>query len=155
MTRGHHTCELCNWENPIYGNGELWIKVDKTVYVLPRMVWHYVKEHLYKLPDEFQAELATGRFLVLTDDEIDRMLQDTTAKTISVPFLICRIMWKESRYGNLALCVSANSCLWGVSHATAKDGYYIATIDFLPDNIDILFENDPDNFPDRIEILRE
>lgn len=119
------------------------------------MVWHYVKEHFYKLPDEFMTALSVGRFRVLTDDEINQTLQDTVAKTVPIPCLIYRIMWKESRYENLTHCVSDNQGPWGIDHAALKDGYYISTIMSLPSNIDILFENDPDSFPDRIEIIKD
>lgn len=71
VSRGYHFCEFCN--NREYGYAEKSgvklrlggseIRVlpeDGEIYAAPNLVYHYVQEHHYKLPDKFVAALLRG-----------------------------------------------------------------------------------------------
>ncbi|MFC1489144.1 hypothetical protein ACFL6B_04775 [Thermodesulfobacteriota bacterium] len=47
---GEHECEICN--NYI-DRGEILIIDGEKMYVAPRMILHYIKEHSYRPPEEF------------------------------------------------------------------------------------------------------
>ncbi len=47
---GYHTCEICNKYDD---RGEFFIKHNNIYYVLPQMVFHYIKEHSYLPPKQF------------------------------------------------------------------------------------------------------
>lgn len=54
LTNGAHRCEFCG---EFWGNGEIHITSGKTVYVAPQLVIHYVTDHAYCPPPEFQEAL--------------------------------------------------------------------------------------------------
>ena len=51
LTLGWHECEFCHQAS---GNGEIWVKCGEKMYMAPTMVSHYVSEHAYSPPTEFQ-----------------------------------------------------------------------------------------------------
>jgi hypothetical protein len=51
---GEHQCEICRAHED---RGEFVIEVCGAVYVLPRMVLHYIDEHGYRPPDRFLEDL--------------------------------------------------------------------------------------------------
>lgn len=71
--RGFHTCNLCSLKKPstlsITREGETLhlgtaeIRVfgeDGMIYAAPNMIYHYIKEHSYKPPDEFINAVLNG-----------------------------------------------------------------------------------------------
>ncbi len=72
---GTHDCEFCQipkeivgleqghkyrWDNKLLGNGEIHVPGARgIVYVAPILVYHYVKEHQYKPPEEFIQAVET------------------------------------------------------------------------------------------------
>jgi hypothetical protein len=53
---GEHECEICHnhWDR-----GEILIKEGETMYVSPKMILHYIRDHGYQPPEEFMN--AVGR----------------------------------------------------------------------------------------------
>lgn len=51
ITMGYHQCEFCH---QALGNGEISVAWGKKTYMAPTMVFHYVSEHAYSPPPEFQ-----------------------------------------------------------------------------------------------------
>lgn len=51
---GGHRCEICRTHED---RGEFVIEVGGTVYVLPRMILHYIEQHGYRPPDPFLEDL--------------------------------------------------------------------------------------------------
>jgi len=47
---GEHECEICNNHTD---RGEILIVDGEKMYVAPRMIVHYIKEHCYHPPEEF------------------------------------------------------------------------------------------------------
>lgn len=47
---GEHECEICN---NYTDRGEILIIDDDKMYVAPRMILHYIKDHSYRPPEEF------------------------------------------------------------------------------------------------------
>jgi hypothetical protein len=85
-TRGWHDCEICekeglphtmelikptvHWhgrELKVYGHGEYLVRHRDVVYVAPALLLHYIIEHRYKPPEEFQDAVIFGSFLGLKD----------------------------------------------------------------------------------------
>lgn len=53
---GFHECDLClaTGSSRVRGYGNLWVPGDGRVFVAPEMVTHYIEEHGYCPPEEFQ-----------------------------------------------------------------------------------------------------
>ncbi len=51
---GYHQCQICEAHED---RGEFVIEVEGRVYVLPRMILHYIDEHGYCPPDRFLRDL--------------------------------------------------------------------------------------------------
>ena len=47
---GEHDCEICN---NYTDRGEILIIDEDKMYVAPKMILHYIKEHSYRPPEEF------------------------------------------------------------------------------------------------------
>ena len=47
---GFHECEICH---DYYDRAEILVKDDKAMYVAPRMIVHYIRDHAYRPPDVF------------------------------------------------------------------------------------------------------
>ena len=79
-TRGIHTCTLCGeilpqlqWRDQtiqLQGHGHYLIQMDKTVYIAPELLLHYIREHSYCPPQEFLRGTIHGAFLGVDDLEI-------------------------------------------------------------------------------------
>jgi len=48
---GFHVCEFCRKAR---GNGEIWVTSGRKIYIAPALVLHYVLDHRYCPPSEFQ-----------------------------------------------------------------------------------------------------
>jgi hypothetical protein len=70
QTRGLHECEFCpedsnyaerNGEKLLLGSSEIRVfSGDGTIYAAPSLIYHYMKSHSYKPPDEFIRALEEG-----------------------------------------------------------------------------------------------
>ena len=79
-TRGIHTCTLCGkglpqfqWRDQtiqLKGHGHYLVRVEKTVYIAPELLLHYISEHRYCPPQEFVHATIHGGFLGPDDLEI-------------------------------------------------------------------------------------
>lgn len=152
VTMGHHTCELCGWDNPDYGNGEIWLRVGQQVVRMPRMIWHYVKEHRYALPPPLVAAVVKKQFTQCTDSDHKQELDSFRDKCTRVPYLRSVAKWKESRFKHLMAFSNATQAQWFFNTSYLRDGYYIAEMNFPPEYLTIRFEADPAAFPDVIEV---
>ena len=47
---GEHECEICN---NYTDRGEILIIDDDKMYVVPKMILHYIKDHFYRPPEDF------------------------------------------------------------------------------------------------------
>ncbi len=84
--RGFHACEVCSGElqhNPgghvgpivvwkerelsLIGDGHYLIRFERTVYMAPALLLHYILDHQYRPPDEFEKAVIEGRFLTADD----------------------------------------------------------------------------------------
>ena len=52
--RGIHVCEICK---EVIGREEFFIDLDGVRYILPQMIVHYIEDHGYAPPSEFQERL--------------------------------------------------------------------------------------------------
>jgi len=157
MMRGHHVCELCQWEDANYGNGEIWMKLGAYYYRMPRMVWHYQEAHQYALPDTVVTALATGSGVLCTDQEASAQLATVDPRDVmSIPAVRYQALWKEGRYRDLTEFSRQLSQRWNSGPCFVRDGYYCMGGQHLPmHDLRILFEMDPENFPDHITIDRD
>ncbi|MEW2394586.1 hypothetical protein [Streptomyces sp. NPDC046862] len=58
LSLGEHDCELCPADSRFAGNGEYRFYVpDGAVYAAPQMIFHYMRDHGYRPPVEFQRGL--------------------------------------------------------------------------------------------------
>jgi hypothetical protein len=150
ITRGHHECELCGWDNADHGNGEIWLRMGKQTVRFPRMIWHYIKEHRYVLPASVMSAIYEKQYITYSDGEIDEELHVTGNTCIAVSHVRCVAKWKEERYWNLMTFQNANGLNWHFNSCFIRDGFYVAELYLLPELIGIRFEADPTNFPDAI-----
>lgn len=72
QTRGYHYCELNDHKlrEPVtvgtdgdttrLGSAEIRVIGDRKVYAAPDLIYHYVKDHLYRPPDEFIYSVVNG-----------------------------------------------------------------------------------------------
>jgi len=51
---GSHTCEICG---TCETHGQFFVERAGTRYLIPLMVFHYVRDHSYKLPEVVEAAL--------------------------------------------------------------------------------------------------
>jgi len=56
-TLGLHTCEICGCES---GHGRFFVEDPGTRYVLPNLIFHYISEHQYRLPDIVENAVTRG-----------------------------------------------------------------------------------------------
>jgi hypothetical protein len=79
-TRGIHDCTLCGkslpqlqWRDRVVqlkGHGHYLLQMEKTVYIAPELLLHYICDHSYCPPDEFVRAMVHGVFLGVDDLEI-------------------------------------------------------------------------------------
>jgi hypothetical protein len=81
-TAGWHDCELCpgpeawysdgkvgpviDWRGRqvrLYGHGHHLIRYDTIIYMAPALILHYILDHGYRPPEEFQEAATSGEFL--------------------------------------------------------------------------------------------
>jgi hypothetical protein len=71
QTRGIYECDLCssartiaeerNGDSLALGSAEIRVfGEDGSIFAAPNLIYHYVKEHQYKLPEEFERALLDG-----------------------------------------------------------------------------------------------
>jgi hypothetical protein len=118
------------------------------------MVWHYVKDHHYKLPKGIYGRIITSAFALLQDGEVRKLIDGATA-IVDIPYLTFRAMWKKERYKSLTVCHQTNQLNWILSEVSLRDGYYTSKLHVTPTDIITMFEDDPGNFPDKIEVVME
>lgn len=53
---GYHTCEICK---EYMDRGEFLIILEKTHYILPKMILHYIEAHEYVPPHTFTQKLSS------------------------------------------------------------------------------------------------
>jgi hypothetical protein len=144
MTRGHHTCELCGWCDSNYGNGEMWIEVHGTIWLLPRMIWHYMESHEYALPPEVDTALSGGTYSIA--DKMPVQLQ-------SCPAIETTMLWNEIRYKNLSTFNNSIFPIWNVGTSHLINGKYQITFDHpIILDTECMLEEYPQDFPDEILI---
>ncbi|NQU24634.1 MAG: hypothetical protein HQ567_25405 [Candidatus Nealsonbacteria bacterium] len=152
MTRGHHACDICGWEDADYGNGEIWLEICGQYWRMPRMIWHYVADHEYKLPDEVDAALAVGDYTLL---QTTTDCEGIPTQKVAIPYYEIAAFWDADRYDSLVEFDAAIRVAWNQSHSWKRDGSYGITLnDASSLHIHNLFAEDPDNFPDRITVTR-
>jgi hypothetical protein len=85
-TAGWHDCELCEGKDQWYpgdkvgpvvrwglrrrrirGYGHFLVRIEKDVYMAPVLIIHYILDHGYSPPDEFNQAVGKGEFLVQSD----------------------------------------------------------------------------------------
>jgi hypothetical protein len=81
-TRGIHTCTLCNQITPhvewksynirVMGHGHYLVQKDKTVFMAPELILHYLLDHQYCPPEEFVQSVLHGKFLEENNLVIER-----------------------------------------------------------------------------------
>jgi len=79
-TRGIHSCTLCGvtlpevqWRGRAFhlkGHGHYLVQMDKTVYIAPELLLHYMYAHAYRPPEEFVRAALHGAFLGADDLEV-------------------------------------------------------------------------------------
>ena len=79
-TRGIHTCKLCgsnlpklHWRDQsvqLEGHGHYLVRLEKTVYMAPELLLHYIGEHRYCPPQDFVHATVHGGFLGPGDLEV-------------------------------------------------------------------------------------
>jgi hypothetical protein len=152
MTRGHHICEFCGWEDYNYGNGEIWIISSNKVWSAPRMVWHYIKEHEYKIPEEIEIIIINNRFKICKE-EWER--SEIATDIVQVPYLQHFAKWRVDRFKDLIELDNLTHRFWHYNRLTKEGDYYVAE---LPDSwamdMHIIFEDDRDLFPDEIIVQK-
>ena len=154
LMRGHHVCEFCAGRDASHGNGEAWIRIGESCYRLPAMIWHYILVHRYRLPDHIVAALRSGDHHVCSESEAEAVIGRAGRDRVPVPAMRCTARWRESRYSSLTKFTSANSATWSFTTAVVEDGHYIVVLDQPPESLDLMFEHQPGDFPDRIEVVR-
>ena len=147
---GHHVCELCGWDHSDYGNGENWIRTENEIIRVPRMLWHYIKEHNYCLPSNIIARFSSGQIVVLDDVEICRCKQGDNCNLVRVPKIEFIAKWKESRYKSLIEFSRHTNFTWHQGNCSVIDGFYIVRNPSVMHDIELKFTHDPENFPDEI-----
>jgi hypothetical protein len=152
LMMGHHTCEICGWEDYNYGNGENWIDLNGKFIRVPRMIWHYIKEHKYKIPLEIINGISNKNVRVLDEIEIEELVYKKAGNKVSIPKLAYLAKWKECRYKNLIEFSSKTIRTWHNGTCSLKDGFYIVYDYIVADEIYLKFAHDPANFPDEIQI---
>lgn len=152
MTRGHHQCEFCGWEDAGYGNGEMWLKIGHQTCVFPRMIWHYIKQHDYNLPEEIYSSINSGSYEILTEQMIAQLHSAEAVGAVNVPYLICRAMWQVERYKDMGEFFRRNQLKWNFNQASIDDGYYTVETHNSPSQIETLFADNLKNFPDKVLI---
>jgi hypothetical protein len=155
MTRGYHSCEFCDWENADYGNGEMWVRIKDTTYVFPRMIWHYMDRHDYGIPSKIYSSIKSNDHEVMTEEQIEDVLDVGVTAFIEVPYLRRRAIWRTTRYENMGDFFNRNNQTWRFNGALIEDGNYVVEINALPPQMEILFEADPENFPDQVLITSD
>ena len=78
--RGIHTCTLCGEDLPLLrwhdqaiqlkGHGHYLVRAEKTVYMAPELLLHYISDHGYCPPQQFVRATICGEFLGPDDLEI-------------------------------------------------------------------------------------
>ena len=84
LMRGYHYCEFCDAESPIrvaapvprgyvnLGNGEIHVQGgDGLFYAAPTLIVHYIVEHEYRPPEEFQAAAIEAAKSLPLEDQCD------------------------------------------------------------------------------------
>ena len=81
-TRGWHTCTLCHvvmpkveWKGKqidVKGYGQYLVLYEKTVYMAPALLPHYILDHNYRPPQVFIDAVIKGKFLTTGDLEIKK-----------------------------------------------------------------------------------
>lgn len=76
--RGIHNCTLCGKAHPevrwrrrkvfLKGHGHYLVQSGQVVYMAPNLLLHYILDHEYRPPDEFNEAVLKGRFL--TEDDL-------------------------------------------------------------------------------------
>ena len=150
LMMGFHTCEFCGHDTG-YGNGEIWLRINDKIFCGPRMVWHYMEAHEYKLPNEIDIAVSKGEYEIIAVTSKDF----GNDNYIKIPTIRYIAKWKEIRYGNLIKFNAVNYGTWNMRSSYIKDGFYCGELDKLKYTPDLLLEIDPLNFPDRIEVILE
>ena len=83
--RGVHLCEICKKE---IGREEFFVDLEGVRYILPQMVVHYIEDHGYAPPNEFQERLerfwiAEGRRLTQANPSAACVLAPSEANLVS------------------------------------------------------------------------
>ena len=91
--RSFHDCSFCHecksgtkvdspytvihdGEKHILGSGEIWVRGEgNIIYIAPNLIYHYIKDHNYKPPDDFllavENEITVDEKFLFGDDWID------------------------------------------------------------------------------------
>jgi hypothetical protein len=63
---GFHICEYCQRQNaphPATSSGDVVLEFENGhKYIMPDMITHYIREHGYQPPDEFQQDVISGKY---------------------------------------------------------------------------------------------
>ena len=90
-TMGWHNCEICSgkehwypdgkvgpvvhWRGEtlrLYGHGHYLVRLDKNVFMAPKLLLHYIVDHCYRPPSEFVEAVTEGEFLRAHDLVVGR-----------------------------------------------------------------------------------
>ena len=144
VTMGRHECEFCPEASAFQGNGEYHYYVaDGEVYAAPVMLPHYVRDHGYRLPEEFRKALgATGR--LAWDDRAEllcRMLADDSRDHVERSRAISDLArWQDPRALRALLAAAADPEFAGIAGTEIGEALaFLIGCDFAADlNVDDL-----------------
>lgn len=153
MTCGHHKCEICDWEDGNYGNGEIWIKINDGYWRMPRMLWHYTKEHEYKLPEEVDVAISQKSYKLIDFHFASREINEVF---VDYPRYEVIADWSESKFSDLIdFNRKTADAGWRFGETWVRDGKYTGKLgSYCLHEMEYLIEDGPDIFPDNISIKK-
>jgi hypothetical protein len=126
MMMGHHICEFCSWRDANYGNGEIWLKVGNTLWTLPRMVWHYIKEHAYQIPQELVEIIENENYEIIIDEYKPEEIIDLQIEY--VPYMVAVAKWKSDRFKDLTEFDFKVKGVWHQSNCSLIEDHYVINL---------------------------
>lgn len=130
MTLGYHECEFCKWSDSNYGNGEIWIKINNVFWTMPRMIWHYMDAHNYKMPEEVDLAIFNNSFSLVRIKSFEDFKLIVKNK-IKIGLLDVSTEWKEQKFSNMTtLRRTLWNAKWSGSEIWTINGNFIEKFNF-------------------------
>jgi hypothetical protein len=139
VSMGHHTCEFCGCDPESYFDGSIYLKVGNILWDLPRMVWHYIKDHDYLIPQELvdiidnesyeliEREYGIWRNKDLPIEELYHFEYTFQVQLEYLPYLEAVAKWNPARFKNFSDFEDKIHMVWGSFNPgpVVEGNYYV------------------------------